>query len=72
MPSRNTGLVVPDEPVVKVNLSRERILAAARARAYREKLFGDITALLRCGDNSLALTRKPFVEGKRHGWLDIG
>ncbi|MCK5834033.1 hypothetical protein KAH81_10250 [bacterium] len=57
--------------VVRANLSRDRILAAARARAYREKLFGDITTMFRYKNKSLELVRKPFVPSKTHGWLDI-
>ena len=74
--TRDTRILLKDPPAadvtVKVNLSRERILAAARARAYREKLFGDIVTLFRHENKTLALTRKPFVAGKRHGWLNIG
>ena len=74
--TQSTRLLLLDPPAdaipFRVNLSRDRILAAARARAYREKIFGDITALFRYKDNSLALKRTPFVAGKRHGWLDIG
>ncbi|MCK5833131.1 hypothetical protein KAH81_05610 [bacterium] len=73
--SNNTRLLLLDPPsadvTVKVNISRNRILAAARSRAYREKIFGDITTMFKFEDKSLALVRKPFVPGKRHGWLNI-
>jgi len=73
--TRDTRLLLLDPPAdatpVPVNLSRERILAAAHARAYREKLFGDITTLFRHGAETLSLTRKPFIADKKHGWLDI-
>jgi len=61
----------PASPVV-VNLTADAILRGAERRKYREKLFGDITALFRSGGKKLELVRKPFVPDKRHGWLDIG
>ena len=73
---RNTRLLLKDPPsadvTVKVNLSRDRILAAARSRAYREKIFGDITTLFRHEGKTIKLERVPFVEKKHHGWLNIG
>ena len=62
----------PEEEPHEVNLTADAILLAAERRKYREKLFGDITALFRSGGKKLELVRKPFVPDKRHGWLDIG
>lgn len=70
-----TRLLIQDPPasenVVKVDITPERIREAARARGYREKLFGDITALFECGDRKLSLKRTPYVAEKRHGWLEV-
>ena len=45
--------------VILVNLSRERI-------------FGDIVTLFRHKGKTMKLERVPFVEEKRHGWLNLG
>ncbi|RKZ29602.1 hypothetical protein DRQ36_08130 [bacterium] len=73
--NRNTRLLLLDPPAaadaIPVNLSRERILQAARARAYRETLFGDIVTLFKHGGKTLTLARKPYLKDKGHGWLEI-
>ncbi len=73
--SRNTRILLQDPPAdcdsVKVRIDPARIREAARARGYREKLFGDITTLFKCGEKRLSLKRTPFVPEKRHGWLEI-
>jgi hypothetical protein len=73
--SRNTRVVLQDPPadgeVIKVRLDAERIRQAARARGYREKLFGDITTLFECGGKKLSLVRTPYLPEKRHGWLEV-
>lgn len=70
-----TRLLVQDPPsngnAVMVNLTPEMVRQAARARGYREKLFGDITTLFECGGKKLSLVRTPYLPEKRHGWLEV-
>ena len=73
-------LLDPPEPVgaihelpLQVHLSRDRILEAAATRRFRERAFGEITTLFRGPQGEqLTLTRKPYIDEKRHGWLNIG
>jgi len=70
-----TRLLVQDPPagdrMIKVDITPEKIREAARARGFRENLFGDITTLFECGGRRLSLKRIPFIEEKRHGWLEL-
>ena len=73
--TKRTRLLLLDPPAdgdtIAVHLSRDRILEAAAARQFREKPFGDITALFRGPEGEMLLTRKPFLPDKRHGWLSM-
>ena len=70
-----TRLLVQDPPsdgnAILVDITPERIRRAARARGYREKLFGDITTLFEGRHKKLSLKRTPFDESKGHGWLEV-
>lgn len=73
--TRNTRLLLKDPPANgnarKVKLTRENILRGAESRRHREKTFGDITTIFRGPDKLLKLKRTPFIEEKKHGWLDL-
>jgi len=79
--SKRTRLLLLDPPApqapradgdtIAVHLSRERILEAARARRYRESMFGDIVTHFRTEGRKFDLIRKPYLTEKRHGWLSI-
>jgi hypothetical protein len=71
--NRSSGSVgeVPPCPPVKVDLTADAIIRASKARRYREKMFGDIRTLFVSDAGEFSLVRTPYIEEKRHGWLDI-
>ena len=80
--NQRTRLLLLDPPSsvtepVEVHLSREKIIEAAATRRFRERPFGEIQTLFRGPQGvtgtarEMTLTRKPYLQEKKHGWLDI-
>ena len=62
----------PADDAVPVHLTPDAIIRGAKARRYRENIFGDIITEFRADAKKLDLVRKPFLPDKRHGWLSVG
>ncbi len=61
----------PGDAAIEVNLTPDAIIRGAEARRYRENLFGDIRTLFVSDAGEFNLVRTPYIEEKRHGWLNI-
>ncbi len=69
-PSKGSGRGSVTEPF-EVLLTPDAIIRGAKARRYRENIFGDIITEFRADAKKLDLVRKPFLPDKRHGWLSV-
>ena len=79
--NQRTRLLLLDPPqaenALPVALSRDKIIERTAMRRFREKPFGEIQTLFRGPQGitgtarEMTLTRKPYLQEKKHGWLDI-